>query len=77
MADQKRSTGHDAGQAEMQKRTDEAEKKGFLGIEVDPTPNENYSMEKPDEWRTPETDPGMAAKAGSAKFQHLKEGDDA
>lgn len=40
---------------------------GFRGVKVDPTPNENYTVEgvlagKP----TPETDPDAAAKAKEA-----------
>jgi hypothetical protein len=57
----------DLGQAELQKRFDEAEKDGFLGTEVDPTPNENYTVAgvtsgKP----TPETDEKTRAKAREA-----------
>jgi hypothetical protein len=53
-----------APDAEVQKRVDAELEQGFRGIEVDPTPNENYSVEgvtsgKP----TPETDDGAAEKA--------------
>jgi hypothetical protein len=34
----------DAGQAEVQKNVDEAEEQGFIGVEVDETPNENYTV---------------------------------
>jgi hypothetical protein len=49
------------GNAEVQSRMDEAVEKGLLGVEVDPTPNEHYTVEgvtsgKP----TPETDPEHA-----------------
>jgi hypothetical protein len=54
---------------ELQKRVDEAEAQGFYGIEVDPTPNAEYSMQKPDSWKVPEADPKAAAKAGSSRFQ--------
>lgn len=35
----------DAGQKDLQKRADEAEAKGFIGVEVDPLPNSRYSLE--------------------------------
>jgi hypothetical protein len=49
-------------QDELQERVDEAERKGFYGVEADPTPDEHYSVSgvtagKP----TPETDKGGAA----------------
>ena len=51
----------DAAQRDVQKAVDKAEEKGYLGVEVDPTPDEHYSVAgvtagKP----TPETDPGHA-----------------
>lgn len=54
MATQKKD---DAGQAEVQANVDEETARGFYGEEVDPTPNENYTLDgvtsgKP----TPETD---------------------
>lgn len=57
----------DLGQAEVQKRMDEATEQGFIGVEADPTPNENYSVAgvtsgKP----TPETDDKAAAEAKRA-----------
>jgi hypothetical protein len=47
----------DAAQKEVQKAIDQAEEKGYLGVEVDPTPDEHYTVAgvlagKP----TPETD---------------------
>ncbi len=47
---------------------EEANELGFLGVEVDPTPDENYSVSgtlagKP----TPETDEKAAAKAEESK----------
>lgn len=59
----------DAGEAEVQERKDAEEEQGFVGVKVDPTPNENYTLKgvtsgKP----TPETDPKLAAEAGSRKF---------
>lgn len=56
----------DLGAAEVQERVDEAEEQGFLGVKVDPTPNENYSMQTPPDAPTPETDADAAAKAREA-----------
>lgn len=49
---------------QVQEKVDRAEEKGFLGQEVDQTPNENYTVPgqlagKP----VPETDPDQAKKA--------------
>lgn len=57
----------DAGQAEVQSNFDQINEQGFVGTEVDPTPNENYTVSgvtsgKP----TPETDEKAAAKAREA-----------
>lgn len=38
------SKAQDAGQAEVQKKVDAEEEKGFAGVEVDQTPNENYTV---------------------------------
>lgn len=46
---------------------EEATEVGFFGQEVDPTPDERYSQESND-WRTPETDPEVAAEVGSNRF---------
>lgn len=50
--------------AEVQRKTDEAEAKGYLGVSPDPTPRENYTVAgviagKP----TPETDEQAKADA--------------
>lgn len=63
----KADSGGDAGQAEVQERMDEATEQGFMGLKVDPTPNERYSLES-DDWRTPESDPEAAQAVGSSKF---------
>ncbi|MCY0928309.1 hypothetical protein OTB20_19330 [Streptomyces sp. H27-H1] len=60
---EKPSVPADAAAAEIQKVVDEAEERGFLGVEVDQTPNENYTVAgvlagKP----TPETNPEHARK---------------
>jgi len=61
------SKNDDAGAASVQKQVDEENAKGFVGVEVDPTPNENYTVAgvvagKP----TPETDDKAAASAAAA-----------
>ncbi len=57
----------DLGAAEVQAKMDEETSKGFHGDEVDPTPNEHYTVEgvlagKP----TPETDADAAETARKA-----------
>jgi hypothetical protein len=53
--------------AAVQRATDRAQEQGFYGVEVDPTPNEHYTVAgvvdgKP----TPETDKDAAAEARKA-----------
>lgn len=56
--------GEDAGQAEVANTFDEAEDKGYLGVGVDPTPNENYTlMGQLKGLPTPESDPEMKKQA--------------
>ena len=57
MAVSKAQPPQDAAQKEVQKAVDAAEDKGYLGVEVDPTPDSHYTVAgvtagKP----TPETD---------------------
>lgn len=47
---------------------EEATKVGFFGTEVDPTPDENYSLQTPLDAPTPETDPGAHDKAQKAVY---------
>ena len=61
----KSATSGDGGASEVDKKLHAAEEKGYLGNEVDPTPNENYTFggnDKP----TPETDAKLRAKARGA-----------
>ena len=44
MAERKTAAPKDAAQQEVQKAVDKVEERGFLGVEVDPTPNENYTV---------------------------------
>ncbi|MER7517782.1 hypothetical protein [Streptomyces sp. NPDC126499] len=60
---ERKSAPKDEAQAEVQAAVDEAEGKGYIGVPVDPTPKENYTVAgvlagKP----TPETDPEHARK---------------
>jgi hypothetical protein len=62
----------DAGQAEMQAQADKEQEQGFVGTEVDPTPNENYTLAGVTSGApTPETDDATkaAADANAAKVQ--------
>jgi len=57
----------DIGQNEMQETFDEANEKGYFGTEVDPTPNENYTVKGVASGApTPETDADAKAKAAKA-----------
>jgi hypothetical protein len=44
MTERKTQPPKDAAQKEVQKAVDKAEERGLLGVEVDPTPNENYTV---------------------------------
>lgn len=62
-SDTKKSTSVKPFQSEMQKTFDQEQAQGFRGVEVDSTPNENYTVAgvvagSP----TPETDAKSAAK---------------
>jgi hypothetical protein len=66
-AEDRRALQGDAGEKEVQQRVDQEQEQGFVGTEVDPTPNENYTVQgvaagKP----TPETDAGAAKEARDA-----------
>jgi hypothetical protein len=51
----------DAAQTEVQKAVDKVEEKGYLGVEVDPTPDSHYTVAGVLEGKpTPETDPEHA-----------------
>lgn len=54
----------DGGNAEVQENMDEINEKGYFGVKVDPTPNENYTLQGAGSGApTPETDPEQAEKA--------------
>lgn len=57
----------DLGADQVQQRVDAENAQGFAGVEVDPTPNENYTMQGVIEGApTPETDPETAKVARDA-----------
>lgn len=58
----------DQSTAEVQQRVDEDEARGFRGLEVDPTPNENYTIAGVTSGApTPETDDDAAEAARKAQ----------
>jgi hypothetical protein len=58
MADEKKVTQKDADRDREQvaKQVGAEEDRGFFGREVDPTPNENYTLQTPPDAPVPETD---------------------
>lgn len=61
------ATTKDAGQKALQQQFDKETAQGFVGIEVDPTPNENYTLQGvTSKAPTPETDADARAKAQAA-----------
>lgn len=58
----------DAGQKELQERADKAEAQGFYGEEVDPLPNERYSLQS-----GPESPTWPEQKAALAEAEAKKE----
>ncbi len=61
-ADERALADVDSAKGDVEERMNEANEKGYFGDKVDPTPNENYSLET-EEFRTPETDPELAKDA--------------
>lgn len=58
----------DTSLAEVQKQADEDRARGFRGVEVDPTPNENYTIAGVTSGApTPETDDDAAEAARKAQ----------
>jgi hypothetical protein len=63
-------TSPEGGNAEVQDHMDVINEQGYMGVKVDPTPNENYTLRGAAEGLpTPETDPeqGEKARAHAAK----------
>lgn len=59
----------EAGNEQVQEAKDQEDEQGFRGTEVDPTPNEAYTLQGVTEGQpTPETDPEAAREAGSTRF---------
>lgn len=58
------TTKKDAGAEQVQDKVDKETQQGFSGVEIDPTPNENYSVAGVTKGApTPETDAKAAAEA--------------
>lgn len=61
MAERKAQAPKDAAPEEVQKAFDEVNDKGYLGVEVDPTPDSHYTVAGVLEGKpTPETDAAHA-----------------
>jgi hypothetical protein len=62
--DQSGDASGDAGASEVQEKMDVITEQGFRGVEVDPTPNENYTVAGVTSGApTPETDADAEAEA--------------
>lgn len=70
MADKSAKAGSEA-KVDPEKKMDDEYAQGFRGVEVDPTPNEEYSLES-DSWKVPEADPDAEAKAYSGRGSRFK-----
>lgn len=58
----------DAASKQVQERMDQETEQGFRGVEVDPTPNENYTLAGQNAGApTPETDDKLARQARDAR----------
>lgn len=61
------TTKTDKAASQVQKAVDKETEQGFRGLEVDPTPNENYTLAGQNAGKpTPESDQKAAEKAASA-----------
>lgn len=77
MPEKKPQAVSDGGQAEMQAKSDEAQRKGYFGETPDPTPNEAYTIQGVTGGApTPETDPDAkaAAEKSAAELAAKQEG---
>lgn len=73
-----RAVADDRSTAEVQERVDQETERGYRGVEVDPTPNENYTVSGVTQGApTPETDPEAAeqARKGQAKAAEVADAD--
>lgn len=63
---QQAEKGAERGSAEVQDKVDVETEQGFRGVETDPTPNENYTVQGVTKGApTPETDAGTADEAAA------------
>jgi hypothetical protein len=64
-------SGKNAGEDEVQANVDEETEQGFSGEKVDPTPNENYTLQGVVSGApTPETDADAAEEARQSVAKH-------
>ncbi len=71
-----RAVADDRSTAEVQERVDRETERGFRGVEVDPTPNENYTVAGVIKGApTPETDPEAAETARKGQAEAAKVAD--
>jgi hypothetical protein len=67
-------TAEELGADQVQEKMDEEQERGYRGVKVDKTPNENYTVAGVTKnLPTPETDPELARQAGSPKFVHAEQ----
>jgi hypothetical protein len=60
----------DAASEQVQQQVQQEQEQGFRGVEIDPTPNEAYTVAGVTSGQpTPETDPEQAATVGSTRFR--------
>lgn len=60
--------GEDVGQEEVQQRFDQEQEHGMRGVKMDPTPNENYTVDGVTSGApTPETDDELRIEARKAR----------
>lgn len=77
MARKDNDTSTDSAETQVQERVNAEQERGYRGIEVDPTPNENYSVAGVTSGApTPETDADAAeaARKAQADTARLAEG---
>lgn len=69
MAAKKKADSNEAVEKAVQENVDRETEQGFRGVEVDPTPNENYTLAGQNAGKpTPETDEDAAEKARLAQL---------
>lgn len=72
---ERKNANNEGGADEVQEAFDKANEQGFFGVEVDQTPNRNYTVQGVVEGKqTPETDPALQAQVeGALQGEAVKE----